>query len=1580
MFFLSLFLTHSLTHSLTCLLAYTYTHIHTHSYEASLSMYKDLKDSRHIQNAVPVGETSLKTTYEAPDKEPSPIYFDTPVKMDPNVDYMIVLKILSRNKNSHSGSGGKTNVSEPDGTTFTFFTVQGGNNGTCNVRGQIPVVIYASGHHHRGLSSNNSTSNEIDLENVESHIHNSRKINDNGDVRRKLCNVRVASLQRRWFVAVRATMWRLMAYTEPPKLLQDPHNIRRLLSLTYRSDRAVMDGTPTLERAVTDLRVSDSTLYRVAELATTALLGTTIANYCSDAFVWCLEQSSKPLSYSNEVSWMVASKSNVSETPVALRVNFCHPRTSTGSVANYADDRGLAIKSKLIGSFGWRGDHSEQGVDRRHQDQEEHLKKTPAQVKSPKLLTFANLIGGQEGDQSRSEWSAQLMPGRYRVRITCGDPCAGFRARLRLNGERAGPLLGNDTYVPANMYASQWYEVGLPDGRLRIDQWSTSSAKENRVPLSSIYVEGPLTLSNHFLWSPSETTLFEESSLSLQQNEENIDNIVAASWRESDEESALNILEPLSSRVHLDNRALRVLCHLARISKGEKRMQIVSILIDSIRRSKSGKKNDVLDALMSWLPKLIEESQEREQKSLNRGGVYSKSLQKMLRLHTVALLAYERENNATHEIVWFECEKEEKEEEGEEEAKEDEEKNDEMSWYLWEVVWPGHVRVRDSPRLSASVVDTKEFGTLVRGSSVVPGEDRKDSKWLKLADGSGYMLIVSEEDEDEDVDGEEEEEEKKEDEEKTTTTTTTTLLLGPLPESQSSWERLRLQPSFVSQRTDEEEQNIQDAQMVMAFTGRDLEICLIALKEGWRTYRGPPEERDAMGRIQVAADWLYQVDDSHLRQARDRVAEKVVEWTLPKTRIEAGRSFRVGFEIKSKDKVWKEGEWIGLYRKDESDANLETDRPERCYGISKKLRQLGRLQWADWRGPFVPGTYELRYFSGSGFQASKLGKIEFQCVSPYVNGTDLMRLHTRLVKLYENSRCRELGSVLVELIDEFVSEKKKGLGDILFLDFQQYYNLSTRLWSFLVSKAKHGEDRFRDLLDTVKSSKCLARNATSLIRTNRLISESIAAVDLSLQLDNFEVKLAEEDSDEVLVVKHYDLTQLIRLNRGLILISLKNRLMTRALNLTKTKSSTHVKMVFVRQRAFAAAATPDGTGKGTMFVQAYEHLKEYDSDVLRQGKDLGGWGCKFAGEGADDAGGPYRESLTMMCQELQNFVIDKPKRRMRIALLPLLRPTNNNLNDEGSFRDCYTLNAAARSDEQLEMIRFLGRLLGVAIRTKDYLDLCLAPEFWANIVNDRPNSLRDLATSDVFTVREIIREVLRLTRGGHGSSLENLELNFVAATSDGRDVPLKRGGESIRVNLDNAQDFVHRLLRLRLDTESRPQRLALREGLSEIVPVSLLTLYTRRQAERLVCGDADIDIDLLRENTVYGDTTSDQEDLKGDEVEVKIFWKVLSSFDCKRRADFLRFVYGRTRLPLRSDFTRPFNIRHKTSVKVKPNQDIPTAQTCFFRLYLPAFDNEESCSKMLLVAVREGLAMDADFDAEDPDAWRELENPRHDAL
>ena len=61
--------------------------------------------------------------------------------------------------------------------------------------------------------------------------------------------------------------------------------------------------------------------------------------------------------------------------------------------------------------------------------------------------------------------------------------------------------------------------------------------------------------------------------------------------------------------------------------------------------------------------------------------------------------------------------------------------------------------------------------------------------------------------------------------------------------------------------------------MVNMFTGTDIELCLIALERGWRDYQGGNAEREQMGRVAVAADWLMRVGDSHLEQVGFRPRE-----------------------------------------------------------------------------------------------------------------------------------------------------------------------------------------------------------------------------------------------------------------------------------------------------------------------------------------------------------------------------------------------------------------------------------------------------------------------------------------------------------------------------------------------------------------------------------------------------------------------------------------------------------------------------------------------------------------------------------
>lgn len=71
------------------------------------------------------------------------------------------------------------------------------------------------------------------------------------------------------------------------------------------------------------------------------------------------------------------------------------------------------------------------------------------------------------------------------------------------------------------------------------------------------------------------------------------------------------------------------------------------------------------------------------------------------------------------------------------------------------------------------------------------------------------------------------------------------------------------------------------------------------------------------------------------------------------------------------------------------------------------------------------------------------------------------------------------------------------------------------------------------------------------------------------------------------------------------------------------------------------------------------------------------WKVKLVGEGADDAGGVFDDTITDMCQELTNGDVN------------LLIPTPNAKNDAGFNRDKFILNP---NHLQLSEFKFLGEL------------------------------------------------------------------------------------------------------------------------------------------------------------------------------------------------------------------------------------------------------------------------------------------------
>ncbi|KAJ9589572.1 hypothetical protein L9F63_017210 [Diploptera punctata] len=329
---------------------------------------------------------------------------------------------------------------------------------------------------------------------------------------------------------------------------------------------------------------------------------------------------------------------------------------------------------------------------------------------------------------------------------------------------------------------------------------------------------------------------------------------------------------------------------------------------------------------------------------------------------------------------------------------------------------------------------------------------------------------------------------------------------------------------------------------------------------------------------------------------------------------------------------------------------------------------------------------------------------------------------------------------------------------------------------------------------------------------------------------------------------------------------------------------------------------------------------------------------KLVGEGADDAGGVFDDTITEMCQELISGVV------------PLLVPTPNATNDTGYNRDRYLLNPTLCSSQHLIWFKFLGILFGVAVRTKKPLAVPLAPLVWKLLVGE-PVSIDDLEETDSLYAQSLrgIRDI-HLSGVTEANFHEVIPLECFEGTScTSQLVPIVAGGRSIPLTFHNRLQYVEQAVHFRLH-EMDLQVAAVREGMAWIIPVPLLSLVTAQHLEQLVCGLPHISIQLLRRVVRY-------RELDESSLLVQWLWDILESFTNAERVLFMRFVSGRSRLPANlADLSQRFQV-----MKVDRAPDgLPTAQTCFFQLRLPPYSSQEIMAERLRYAINNCRSIDMD--------------------
>lgn len=405
----------------------------------------------------------------------------------------------------------------------------------------------------------------------------------------------------------------------------------------------------------------------------------------------------------------------------------------------------------------------------------------------------------------------------------------------------------------------------------------------------------------------------------------------------------------------------------------------------------------------------------------------------------------------------------------------------------------------------------------------------------------------------------------------------------------------------------------------------------------------------------------------------------------------------------------------------------------------------------------------------------------------------------------------------------------------------------------------------------------------------------------------------------------------------------------------------------------ALLPTPSDRLRKSVFGQLYREMRTWSDSAFRRaycGKGHGGqkraFKVKFLGEGVNDYGGPYRAVFEQIVDELQMDNVDLSES----GLLPLLVPCPNRRSGSGSNQDKFVLNPSCGTNSgtngtgtgpiALELHRFLGKLIGTAVRHGLQMGLDLPSVIWRPLAH-LPVSGVDLEQIDVVSTNLL---QLMQRKDQRVPNCDIPHLTFTTHLSDGTEAVLKPNGKDTIVTAENSAEYVRLVTRARL-TESAAQLNALVQGVGCVLPMAIAPLFTPLELEVLICGTREVDVKLLQQVTEY-------EGVEPTSAHVLFFWQVLTEMTNDERTKFLRFVWARSRMPNSAkDFPMNFKIQtaHDAGAKANPDQYLPHAQTCFFSLSLPAYTTKEALRTKLIFAIENSPNMDADVRLHNAEGW-----------
>ncbi len=194
-------------------------------------------------------------------------------------------------------------------------------------------------------------------------------------------------------------------------------------------------------------------------------------------------------------------------------------------------------------------------------------------------------------------------------------------------------------------------------------------------------------------------------------------------------------------------------------------------------------------------------------------------------------------------------------------------------------------------------------------------------------------------------------------------------------------------------------------------------------------------------------------------------------------------------------------------------------------------------------------------------------------------------------------------------------------------------------------------------------------------------------------------------------------------------------------------------------------------------------------------------------------------------------------------------------------------------------------------------------------------------------------------------------ITFTYQLSSGEVIELKENGSNIYLDENNWEEFLDLYIKFIIN-QGYLQAKAVQEGLFSVIPEYILKFLTPQDLEKKICGEPEFDVELLKKITEYNG-------YKFDDITIQFFWTFLEECSLEDKFNYLKFVWGRSKLPKDSSKVKQ---KHQIIKDTSSNNNniklyLPKSYTCFFSLVLPPYEDYNTLKEKLLYAIRNSFVI-----------------------